>query len=462
MGKSEAYKRSVRAYLESFGFSQTTDSIVEGTFEDMVFYNPTIAPRQRFLIETKAENLSSKSRKFADELVKYFRLWQTKDPNERFRFMLFAQNVKKPREWELIFSETGNISAVKKWCDWYNKGCTKMNKHPIKGKGIIDIADFLAESRVIVGNKVRLELAATERKSQSAVSITRTATRLLSVVNKRKAPIAEKSTIIMNVLSIDVPECYYTSDSTASDKPEIYDRLRDRLIPPFIWTKDKSMMSFVRFDKENPLSEFVEGSPKARKTKELQIQNPTLSSRLVNIHLRRIIWNRGIYRDKDIFYYPMLDKSRDERLEADRNGKKRWVTKKLVHLKDTKYAKKGDVNFYFHRAVELKTPTYWGASFIELTPRRYYTLDGENPTRGEIRAKIDAKFRNPYYDRSRSRIGLMKFWKFLLFESPNFRILPEKWFDDFQFGQFLTKRVDWSPKVIGRDQTRLWDFKGFA
>lgn len=108
--------------------------------------------------------------------------------------------------------------------------------------------------------------------------------------------------------------------------------------------------------------------------------------------------------------------------------------------------------------MELRTPTYWGISYIELIPKRYYTLDGETPIDGDIRAKIDAKFRKPAYDRSRNRIGLIKFWKFVLFESKNYVISSEKWFDTFKFGDFVTERVNWSPKVIGRDQTRLWDF----
>ena len=35
----------------------------------------------------------------------------------------------------------------------------------------------------------------------------------------------------------------------------------------------------------------------------------------------------------------------------------------------------------------------------------------------------------------------------------------EQWFDKFQFGDFLTKTVNWSPKVVGRTQRKLWDFK---
>lgn len=459
-GKSEAYKKSVRAYLESFGFSQTTDSIVEGTFEDMVFYNPTIAPRKKFVVETKAERLSLKSKKFARELVKYFRLWQNQAGQDRFEFLLFAQAVKRPKKWESLFSGTGNFSVISTWCKWYNTRCLKMDEPLLEPQDMTDIARFFAKSTVKVGNNVQLEIAVSEKESQSASSINRMAKNLLNIVNKRKHPTMKKSILIMNIFPISVPDCYYTCRSTALSKREIYDSLKGKLIPPFIWRRDRSMMSFARFTEANPLSKFVQGSISTRKTKELQIENPPLASHLVNIHLRRMIWNKGVYRDEETFYFPMLDKSEDKRMEWDHRGRKRWVTKKMGYTKDTKYAKKGDVNFFFHRAVELRTPTYWGTSYIELIPRKYYTLDGETPIEGDIRAKIDAKFRNPYYDRGKSRIGLMKFWKFVLFESKDHRIQPEEWFSTFKFGEFLSAKVDWSPMVIGRDQTRLWDFRG--
>jgi len=353
-----------------------------------------------------------------------------------------------------------NLSAAKKWCDWYNSRCAVEKEKTIKGEELVEIAEFFAESDVTVGNRVQLELAALEKEEQSAASPSKVASNLLGIVNKRKAPIMEKSVIIMNILPITVPPIFYICNSAASSKREIYSSLSGKLIPPFIWRRDKRMMSFVEFNERNPLSEFIKGIPESKHTKELQIENPPLSSHLVNIHLRRILWNRGIYRDKFVFYFPMLDKSKEKRTEIDCNGRDRWVTWKIVHRSDTRFAKKGETNFFFHRAAELGTPTYWAGSYIELIPRRYYTLDGETPIEGEIRAKIDAKFRNPYYDRSRSRIGLMRFWKFLMFDSESYAIQPENWFARFKFGEFLTTRVGWSPKVIGRDQTRLWDFGG--
>ena len=85
--KSEAYKKAVRKYLESLGFSQTTDSFIEGTFDDMTFYNPTIEPGKRFLVEAKAEDLSLAKLEFADELIKYFRRWRKPTKGE-FTFYL--------------------------------------------------------------------------------------------------------------------------------------------------------------------------------------------------------------------------------------------------------------------------------------------------------------------------------------------------------------------------------------
>ncbi len=461
--KSEAYKTSVRAYLESFGYSQITDSFIEGTFEDMLFCNPTMAPGKRFLVEVKAENLSLHSCKFAKELVGYFRLWRGKKPDDRFNFHLFAQAVKKPDEWEAIFSENNQRIAIDKWCNWYNAQCIEGKDIPLSNEEAGDSIRFFSESTVTVANSQRLDTAIGEKESKSAASISKMAQKLLSIVEKRRAPTMKKSTLVMSILPLGLPTLYYMCRSNAKTKMEIYEGLKGKLIPPFIWrTKNNIMMSFVKFDHENPLTEYVTGAETTSKTKDLQLENPPLCSELVNVHLRRIIWNRGVYRDvkADIFYFPMLDKSKTKRIVMGPKRKQRWVVRRLVHKEDSRFGRKGETNFFFHRAIELETPTYWMNSYIEITPRKYYTFDGETPIDGETRKKLDAKFRNPKFDRCKTRLGLMRLWKYVLFESKKYTIEPEKWFDSFQFGDFIKEIVDWSPKVIERDQTRLWDFGG--
>jgi hypothetical protein len=460
-GKSEAYKKSVREYLESSGFSQTTDSSVQGTFADMIFVNPVTDRGKRFLIESKAEVISLKSRRLARELIGYFRLSRSMGPQGETKFKLFAQGVTKPREWESFFSEKGNLVKVREWCKWYNSMCLEKDEGKLEQDTIAQIAEFFGDSEVIVGNVVDLQQAVLDNQKISGLSISKTAKNLLAIVNRRRTPVQTKSRLVMNILPITVPKDYYLCKSTASDKNEIYEGLKEKTIPPFLFTRNKEILTFSDLDQSNPLCEYTKDSPVTLKTKEFQIQNPAFCAQLVNIHLRRIFWNRGIYRDPnaEIFYFPMLDKTHDRRDVLDHRGANRWVVRKIVYRKDTQYHRAGEINFFFHRGVEVRTPTYWGCSFVELIPRRYYTLDGEHWTDGEVRARIDRKFRDPKYDRSRTRLSLMRFWRFNLFES-DFVKLPEKWFGKFHFGNFLSDTVHWSPLVIGRSQMSLWDFKG--
>jgi len=461
-GKSEGYKKSVREYLESYGFSQTVDSSVEGSFEDMIFYNPNIAPGKRFLIEAKAEVVSLKSKKLARELVKYFRLWQAKDRD--VKFLLFIQGVKRPKEWESIFSDINTFKFVQKWCEWYNKRCLKEGEISFDEQDVKEMSDFFADSEVIVGTHLDLQHAVLEKETSSAYSISRIAKSLYDLVDRRRIPVLKKSILVTNILSINVPKNYFICKSSARTKEEIYAGLKGKVIPPFLFTKDKEIMAFSEFDETNPLCKYTIGTVKTFNTRDFQIENSSFCSQLINIHFRRIIWNKGVYRDPkaNIYYFPMIDKSSEVREISSYTGQKRWVVKKLVYTEDTEYHRKGDVNFYFHRGVELRTPTYWGNSFVEMIPRRYYTLDGIHWTDGEIRAKIDKKFRKSSYDRSKSRLSLMKFWKYILFESKDFVIPPEKWFTKLKFGDFVKDSVKWIPRVIGRNQYRLWDFKGDA
>jgi hypothetical protein len=280
------------------------------------------------------------------------------------------------------------------------------------------------------------------------------------LVYRRKTPLPTKSKMVMNILPVLVPNEYYSCKSVVDDKKEIYRGLEGEVIPPFLFTRNKEILTFAEFDADNSLCKYIVGSVTKFSMKELQEKNPTFSSSLVNIHMRRMFWNKSLYRDPraDVLYFPMLNKTLDRLEMIDHRGVKRWVVKKILHKKDTKYHKVGEINFYFHRGVEVKTPTYWGESFVELIPRRYYTLDGEKWIEGEIRAKIDRKFRKPQFDRSKTRLGLMRFWKHILFDS-EFVIPPEKWFSKFKFGNFVTENVNWSPRVIGRTQMRLWDYR---
>ncbi|MGB2828411.1 MAG: hypothetical protein WBC50_09505 [Dehalococcoidales bacterium] len=448
--KSELFKNGIRIYLNSLGYSQTFDSAVEGSFVDMTFqdHNSNI-----IMVESKAENLSLKSKKFSGELIKYYKLWK----ETGYQFWLFAQNVVTPSYWELLLSGIDNEDEIKKWIEWYN---TNINAKELAAsvEEIKQLKTFLLNSVVTVGNGVKLENAALEKEKTSAISISNIADSLVDIVNRRKTAVQRKSELLLNILPISVPEYYYCG-YCRTEKQEIYDVLEGETIPPFLLSREGSLATFGDLEK-TPLIEYIDEEIEKKETKMLQKNNPTLASQLVHIHLRRIMWNKGIYKIPrlSIFYYPLKDKNLDRLEIKNHTGKMRWVVKRYDHQEDSDYHKKGDVNFYQHRAIEIRTPTYWGGSFLELVPRKYYTLDGETECDGEIRAKIDAKFRNPLFDRNKNRSDLTKMWKYAIFDSTDFIQQPEEWVKEFSFGELFTYDVNWSPEVLDRTQTSLWEY----
>ena len=448
--KSELFKGSIRKYLNSLGYSQTFDSAIEGSFVDMTFQNHS---GKIIMVESKAESLSLRSGKFVNELIKYYKLWL----ETKYQFWLFAQNVTNPTYWELLLTGIDNESEITKWLEWVNSK-NEDSIFEINPEQIASFKSFLLNSVVTVGNSVKLENATLEKENTSAISISNIADSLIDIVNRRKNAIQRKSNLLLNVLPITLPEKYYQTNCY-ENKQTIYDETEGQITPSFLLSKQGELITFGNIE-NSPLNEYISGNISKFETKQLQNENPTLSSQLVHIHLRRIMWNKGIYKtpDASIFYYPLKDKS-ETRLEIkNHTGNMRWVVKRYDHQETTDYHQAGETNFYQHRAVEIRTPTYWGTSFLELIPRKYYTLDGESACDGEIRAKIDAKFRNPLFDRNKIRSDLTKMWKYAIFDSTDFIQEPENWVHEFTFGELLSYNVSWSPEVLDRNQTSLWEF----
>jgi hypothetical protein len=225
-------------------------------------------------------------------------------------------------------------------------------------------------------------------------------------------------------------------------------------------SKEKITTTFdnIRYTK---LFEIAVDNVETYEINKLQKENPTFSSQLVHIHLRRYLWKKGLYRDSDagIFYYPISDED-DEIKITNYTRRKIWVTKKYFFKETDDFHEKGDLNFVRHKGFVLETPTYWNTSFVEIVPKKYYTLNGRDTIDGKIRSRIDAKFRKSNWNRSMNRLRQVRFWKHYLFDSNIWPKEAEPWFEDFEFGNLISTKVGWSPIMIGREQTRLWDHFG--
>jgi len=113
----EAYKRAVRKYLKSLGYSQTTDSYVEGHFPDMVFVNSSVDPGRVFYVEAKATKVSLSQKNFCGEILNYFLQWLRTPREKRFKLMIFVQEVSKRRRWNYIFGIPVDDIVIQEWIE---------------------------------------------------------------------------------------------------------------------------------------------------------------------------------------------------------------------------------------------------------------------------------------------------------------------------------------------------------
>jgi len=453
--KSESFKKYIRKYLEIDGFSQIGDSSVEGIFKDMIFYNPIIAPGKEFVIEAKATDLSIRNKKFARELVHYYKLWNIRTKEEKFIFMLFINGVKKPSKWKKFFDELNDIDFISEWCKWFNTEVAQVDANQLNDEELPCFRLFLQKGIVKVINSNELLNIIIEKENITSTSITRASRKLIEDLEKRKKPIPKNSEIIFNLAELKYPEFYYKSKTNYKRETTLYKKLDDAYTPPFI-IHQGCILSYSNIANSD-LGKHVKSKIIKVRSNDLKNESWPIFSRLLFTHLRRIFWKRGVFRvtRRSIFYYPFLEENINYRYMKNWTGRNVIVVKKVSHLKDTRYHKKGDINHYLHKAVNINLSLLWGCIYVTFQPRFYITFDGKTPIDGETLAKIVRKYRNPRFNRGKTRINLIKLWKYLLFDSYEYEKGKEDWFDNFHLYEYYSSKVSWSPEIVSRPQSLI-------
>lgn len=102
---AEAYKAAIRRHMGSSGYSQTVDSYVEGTVEDMVFVpaGPTGLPEAH--VEAKFTDLSLSDDDLRREVSHHLKSWMARPQAGRFDFYIFARPLKNLARWRGLFRE---------------------------------------------------------------------------------------------------------------------------------------------------------------------------------------------------------------------------------------------------------------------------------------------------------------------------------------------------------------------
>jgi len=452
----EKYKKLVREFLEQSGYGLITDSSIEGHLPDMVLVHPDkLMPTW---VECKGTEIGPNDERFVKELMQYFNEWLKKIEN-RFELFIFAVKLNDSEGFERII---GSKYTKKNLQLWYKNNLSKLPvklQKKLKEVAFQDIVHFFSQIELYEASVDYLRIAITEKGERSIFSMRRYAENLLQDSKRRSIPLREKSELISNLIHLNFPQKYYVAKTKYKKKESIYNNFNsdETEIPPFLFDPETQTVStFDPIQPDCPLRKALKTEPAAIKIDARTSQQ--FVSAMINQHLRRILWKKGLTRisKTDIYYFQAIIE----------NGvlKDRFINvfkrkKMMAHVYNKNNEEGIQLNFVFHTSAEIRPHYIWNQYYLQINPCKTFTIDGQTPIEGKKKSALDRFFRNPIYNRNSQKLSEMKFWKDLLMDDGSYIMPKEDWFAEFKFGTMEIVPFDYIPQTTKRGQTRLKEFE---
>ncbi|TMH96554.1 hypothetical protein E6H37_02545 [Candidatus Bathyarchaeota archaeon] len=440
---SERYKSAIRKYLEAMGYAQLTDSRYEGHLSDMVFRPLGNAPWPEVRVESKATELSLSASGLASEIRTYLKDWLSSPTESRFKFMIFAKKLINPSRWDSIWGDTLSQSEA---LNWLTTDLEEASAGYFTEPGRVkEVGSFFSEASVVEGNDVDLiDMAEEKRKVVlSANEIRQRALRQLSQMDQRSRPIPKKSELIGNLLHFTPPSSYAVLGVGSLTFTEIRDSLRGRDCPPYRVIQSGELVTLN--DSEADESFGVLNPTRLRNLglSELDSTYPGAVAELTNFAIGKMLRRLGVafFNNKSYFLAQSEAKAHKSR---------------ILELSSGEYMHLGELNYVFHQAFSLRYRKLWDQHFIQLKLGKLYTKDGSAVIEGTRAARLDARFRNPVFDRPETRQRKLEKLAEFVFHDKIHKYPP--WARMFSFGDFLRISTEWTPDAVPLDQSVIDDF----
>jgi hypothetical protein len=453
----EVHKKAIRNYLESQGYTQTTDSYVEGHLADMVFHNSEIAPGKEFWIESKATEVGISEKKFSHSILEYFKAWVNLPIQKRFILWIFPQKVSREKRWREIF-EVYNHSMIDDWFITAISHCVDDEKQFFEKIDKKEILSFFQNSKVTIGLASKLNVAAEEKRKTSSSSPIRKANALLIESEKRNHLIEEKCLLITNLLQFQYPRKIVKFKTKCQTNDELRNLFPDSFIPPYMF-KGGNLYSFCDLEDLAIFKDLIVGKGIELSSEDFLSSNKSEFLRLMNLHIEKYARCRGLRKSPPrIFFFGLKPNEHGDLIER----KKISYTGLLNSVAKPMYDKIDDkkLNFVQHKGVILSTRLLWNKPYITILPLRHFTTDGKTAIDGINKDRLDRKYRNPAFNRSDVYLRFTQFWKFCLFEEKFENPTYNDWFKNFNFFDLESFSIRGIPKSIDKNQSVLFTDDG--
>ncbi len=446
--------------MEAMGYAQTTDSTIEGHPADMIFLPQANSPWPEVWVEAKATKLSLGNSEFVDEVRAYLRQWLFRTPQTRFKFMIFARQLSNLSRWESIW---GNSLSPEHVLGWLTEGLDETEASLFtESASLKDVVSFFAETGIVEGTDLDLIDTANEKRKvvMTANEIRQRARHQLELMAQRSRPVRKKSDLLSNLLQFDPPGSYILLGIDPISLPEIMSRMKGRNYPPYRILEKGELLTFDTPDAEAHFAALNAVRQRVLNLQELNKTYPDALAQLVNSAIWRLLRPLGVGTSYNYHYFLAgreAAEERDRSIRISSRDSMRVARPLFLPEKEESFPAKRRLNFVYHQGFRIRYRNLWGQHFIEIGLSKMYTKDGITVIDGTRASKIDARFRNPNYDRSETRQRKRTKLAEYIFRSRGHA--DPKWFGLFRFGRFLRVQTDWTPDSVPIDQAMMDDYE---
>lgn len=413
----ERYKKAVSDWLESKGLTPYLDSAIEGTFEDLLFYEHG---QMKVVVECKNSDVRLHSEEFLIPFGWFLSQYAQLPHESRFRFLFVARSIKPFKEAERVFTladREGPKELLEKALEAMKKSKRELVQEAATRLADIDDAtlkSFIHSAEIVQADYFRLREITDDKTAIPSSSFLKSLSQPHELAKRlhemAKAP-SQPETIASNIFSVvSMPaKVYYAPLIIEVNRASTLLEFIDGMPYSFILRENKLLTFSDLTDTENPLCEFVEyeriksediGKVFDSKDKKRWLMH--LMNECLFRHLRKLGMRR--HRQKSFFF----EAKDGKQLVIKWNTGLRKAPRSMTYYK----GKEGQRGYWKHRALSTFFKEMDGHYYLVLKPCFFFSIDGAKPVSPRLMTRLSsgawARHRNHPLFRD------LRFWMTLL------------------------------------------------
>ena len=442
--KSDTLAQAARQFMQAQGYAETTRSLQSGTVEDLFFVSASSTPLPPVRAEVKDTELGLHDSQLLREVWHHLNNWLALDLSSRFNFYLFVRKCSNQKEWENVF-ENCSWTAVR---HWLSEDETETSEGALRTRQS-EIMSFIARAYLVEADRDHLLLMAEDLAQTCLLGSLNWPGELKAQMDRRLAAGFTRDTLVSNLVALQLPSSFLTVEVSTTRFEDVWKRVGMWTVPPYTFIEKGRLLTLNYPEALETLAPIGPSDAEEIDTIAIVENYDHDLHRVLYQAIGRGATSKGAKISDDEFFFPSPNPGLRPGTFSVRGVSGRDVTltspltlpvgdteEERVAFGDllSQRSAKTRLNFVKHVGFTFQVHDIWGAHYVSLVQRKIYTRDGISRIRGNAAKKIDARFRNPLFNRGPTQLTkLQAVTEYLFIGSKGWSRPPPKWWKCLRF-----------------------------